>query len=463
MKNMKSISATLLVMFTVAAMAVLPLSAQRTKPTNDLNRVKSVQQVVSSDSISGTVTAAFATTPTNLSGVKVRLYGPIANNLRTASLTPLVGTPQITDVNGAYTFTPIATTTTLSNHYVLTFEKAGFITGSVNATVALNSGVNTDNVALLPSLQLSAVCATTGNYSWRLRNGNGATYNYTYGVLRGSASGSGSIGSSDVYITISKATAGLGMLQVLVGGSTVASAQAQNLSCPTATVTGKVTDSTTGAAINGASVTLKDNGSNTVGTTTTNSSGIYTISGISINAQVNTNPYSVKFDGIAQGFPAPVTTPVTIGGGQTVTQNAQLAPTVTFVAIQLTGLGCNAASTNTYVLRDLSATNPQNVSSTVFFNSTNNVTWLIPSSLTLQEAHETGSNGSIARRVGSTVVTSGPPSNAIFSIPVGHNLALLAVAHGNTLTSIPGTNITAGGTQISPHVVFVTPTTFGCQ
>jgi|GEM_PF-6544784 len=327
MKNMKNISATLLVWVTVAALTTLPLLAQSSKSSqhrSDVNRVKNAtvcNPCNVTNSITGTVTAAFAATPTNLSGVTVKLYGPIANNLRTVTLTPLVNTVT-TNGSGVYTFTPVTNTTTASNHYVLTFEKAGFISSSMNATVSVNSGTNTVNtVGLLPALQLNAVCATTGNYSWRLRNGNGATYNYNYGLLRGSASGSGTIGSSDVYITVPKTSAGLGILQVLVGGYSVASAQAQNLNCPTASVTGKVTDSATTNPLNGATVTVKDVNNNTVGTGTTNSSGIYTIPGISINSQVNTNPYSVAFS--AAGYNNSSAS-VTLGGGQTVTQNAQL-------------------------------------------------------------------------------------------------------------------------------------------
>ena len=385
MKNVKSISATLLVIFAIATMTVLPLLAQSTKttqPAGGVNRIKS-NAVATSNSITGTVTAAFATTPTNLSGVKVRLYGPIANNLRTASLTPLVGTSQITDVNGAYTFTPIATTTTASSHYVLTFEKAGFIPGSVNATAAANSGANPASAALLPALQLNAVCSTTGNYSWRLRNGNGATYNYTYGMLRGSASSSGSISNTDIFITVPKASAGLGILRIMVSGFTVASAQAQNLSCPTATLTGTVTNGGTppifteakeisGSAaaqqkieqgvcqahhnsantgkptelterlhtggtgtgsvtnvcgggtpvpLSGVSVTVKDANNNTVGTGTTNSSGVYTITNISVSPLIS-GTYSVTFS--SPGYATNIVN-VTIGGGQTVTQNVQLA------------------------------------------------------------------------------------------------------------------------------------------
>jgi hypothetical protein len=147
----------------------------------------------------------------------------------------------------------------------------------------------------------------------------GASVSYGGGNTTTDASGNytlSDVSPGEVLVTISKAGyATVSRTQAVAGGATVTLNVAL---APPGTITGKVTDSSSGAAIAGAIVTYPG------GTVTTDASGTYTIAGIASGDQA--------LVAAADGYTSSATQTISVPANGTAIANISLAPKPTYLA-----------------------------------------------------------------------------------------------------------------------------------
>lgn len=251
--------------------------------------------------LQGTVTDA--TTSAAISGVTVTIVG---------------GASTTTNASGFYQFTSVAPGT-----YNVTAAKTGYNTGT-NSSVTVTAGATTTS-----NFALTATAPTTGTLQGTVTDAttsaaiNGATVTIIGGAST-TTNASGFYQFTNVTpgtynITAAKAGYNTGTntgVSVTAGNTTTSNFALTAAPPTTGTLQGTVTDASTSAAINGATVTIVGGAS-----TTTNASGFYQFTNVAAGT------YSVT--AAKTGYGTGTNTGVSVTAGNTTTSNFALTPSTT--------------------------------------------------------------------------------------------------------------------------------------
>jgi len=245
-----------------------------------------------------------------LTSQSTTLAGTVTDSATTkpiAGATVTAGTASATtDANGAYSIAGVAPGT-----YTATATGTGY--ASQSASVTLSAGTTTtQNFALAPNPGTITGTVTNASNAAPIA---GATVSYSGGSTTTNGSGSytlSTVAEGSYTVTVSASGYTSQSRSVSVGPGATAT-QNFALSANPGTITGTVTDATTGLAISGATVSYSG------GSTTSNGSGQYMLS--------NVAPGTYTVTAGASAY-ASQSQSVTVGAGQTVTANfgLRLAP-----------------------------------------------------------------------------------------------------------------------------------------
>ena len=266
-----------------------------------------------SGSTTATITAGNTTTantivltPINLGNVAGTVISS-AGGAITGATVRSQGVSAVTDSGGNYTLNNLP-----AGPATVTATATGFQTGSVNVTVTSGTTVTAPAITLVPG---------TGAVSGTVTDSSGAPI---AGASVGFGGGTTTTNSAGSYTltgipvgTIQLVASATGFqsstqnVTIQGGVTTTANFTLAPASTPsTGTITGKVTNIATGGVVSGATVSWSG------GSTTANSSGVYTLSNVTAGSQIGTAK--------ATGFLARSNT-VSVTGGSTVTSNFQLS------------------------------------------------------------------------------------------------------------------------------------------
>jgi hypothetical protein len=256
--------------------------------------------------------SAGTTTTRNFSLSTAPQVGAIAGKVLNASGTALTGVSvaysggsALTDANGNYTLTNVATGT-----QSLTASLTGYVNASQNVSVTANQ-TSTLNFTLTAST--GSVTGTVTNAA----NGSaltGATVSYSSGSTTTASNGTfliSNVAPGTQIFTVSLAGYNPASQAATVVGGSITTLNVA-LSASTGNITGKITNASNGFGLSGATITVAGM------TATSASNGTYTVSGV----VAGTYTMTVKLSGWTTQ-----TATVTVISGTTVTKNVPLATT----------------------------------------------------------------------------------------------------------------------------------------
>lgn len=216
------------------------------------------------------------------------------------------GVSTTTDSNGNYTLANLP-----AGSAAITASATGFANAGVNVTIAAGSTVTAPQITL---------GSDTGSISGTVKSSTGAaiagaSVGYGGGSTTASSTGAYSLtgvpaGTVQLVASASGFQSSTQNVTVTGGANTTANFTLSSSSTGTGTVTGKISNASSGAAIAGATVSWSG------GSTTSNSSGIYTLSNVTAG--------TVKVTASATGY-LPRTLSVSVTSGTTSTLNIPIA------------------------------------------------------------------------------------------------------------------------------------------